>query len=120
MTAEEIHMKSRCTFSAFWTHFSVESPGKMPSLKSSVLCFCALKCSKLFLTPVKRYRSKTNNYYSEYLKGIRVTISLVCFLDSRNYGAVISLAQSNSLNKTILFPTIGSPSSRHYRQPLRI
>ena len=54
---------------------------------------------------IKRYRSKTNNYYSEYLKGIRVTISLVCFLDSRNYGAVISLAQSNSLNKTILFST---------------
>ena len=76
----------------------------MPSLKSSVLSFCALKCSKLILTPVKRYRSKTNNSYSEYL-GIRVTISLVCFLDSRNYGAVISLAQSNSLNKTILFPT---------------
>ena len=33
--------KGRCTFSAFWTHFSVDSPGKMPSLKSSVLCFCA-------------------------------------------------------------------------------
>ena len=48
---------------------------------------------------------KTNNYYSEYLKSIPVTISLVCFLDSRNYDAVISSAQSNSLNKTILFPT---------------
>ena len=54
--------------------FDVKIPWKMRSLKPSVLCFCASRCIKMFKVISHTGASsdvdrKTNNYYSEYLKG---------------------------------------------------
>ena len=59
----------------------------MPSLKSSVLCFCASSCVEMFEVISHTGASSDIDENQQSLlgmKGIRVTISVVCFLVQPN------------------------------------